>query len=240
MQHLMTKPDPGELITEDVFVRALPKKLKGKVTPEVIDGINKVITEPGLRENYRDNLLAYTGVMTDGKYKLQSYIDAVKYVSYKLLGSSNIEAYTKTFPHRFQRLVNEGADEKTISSYCAAYNKNQLVNKIFEQTLVPTHVLNADLYQKALNRQAYLMMNANSEKVQSDAANSILQQLRMPETQKIELDVGIKQDKSIDDLRQSTLELVAQQRKMIESGVMHVKEIAESKLVLEHDPDEEV
>jgi len=230
--------DPMSLMTEEMFVRCLPKKIKTKVTPEMVNEINGLLTDSQLRENFRENLLSYTGVMADGKYKLSEYINAVKYISCKLLGSSNIEAYTKTFPHRFQRLVNEGADDKTISAYVAGYNKTQLVNKVLEQTLVPSHVLNADMYQAALNRQAHLMIHANSEKVQSDAANSLLTHLKMPETTKIELDIGIKDDKSIDELRAATLALAAQQKEMIRSGAMGVKEVAHSKLVLEHNDNE--
>ena len=232
------KVEPDELMTQEMFTRVLPKKIKTKVTPEMVSDINSLLIDPTLRENFRDNLLSYTGVMADGKYKIQGYIDAVKYVSCKLLGASNVEAYTKTFPHRFQRLVNEGADDKTISSYVAGYNKTQLVNLILEQTLVPMHVLNQDLYQKALNKQAHLMATAKSEKVQTDAANSLLTHLKMPETQKIELDIGMKGDKSIDELRATTLALAAQQKKMIESGVMQVKEVAHSKLVTVDNSDE--
>lgn len=227
-----------DLVTMDQFQRVLPKKAKTKVTEEMVDHINSLMGDQQLRENFRENLLSYTGVMADGKYKIGDYINAVKYVSFKLLGSSNIEAYTKTFPDRFQRLVDEGADDKTISSYCTAYNKTQLVNKIMEQTLVPSHVLNADLYQKALNTQAELMTFAKSEKVRTDAANSLLNHLKMPETQKIELDIGVKEDKSINELRATTLELVAQQRKMIEANAMSAQDIAHSKLVIEHEPDD--
>lgn len=228
----------SEQLTKDQFVRVLPKHVKSRVTDELVDEINGLITDPKLRENYRENLLSYTSVLADGKYKIGDYINAVKYVSYKLLGSSNIEAYSKTFPDRFQRLVQEGADDKTISSYSTAYNKNKLVNLIFEQTLVPSHILNADLYQKALNVQAQLMISAASEKVRSDAANSLLTHLKMPETTKIELDVGIKVDKSIEDLRATTLELVKQQRLMLESGAMNAKEIAHSNLLIEGELDD--
>jgi len=235
----VTPPDPDTLVTVEQLQRVVPKKVKAKITPEMVNDINQLMTDQQLRENFRDNLLSYTGVMADGRYKIKDYVNAVRYVSHKLLGASNIEAYTKTFPHRFQRLVNEGADDKTISSYCTAYNKTQLVNKIMEQTLVPCHILNADLYQKALNTQASLMVTANSEKVRTDAANSLLTHLKMPETQKIELDIGVKHDKSIDELRETTMELVAQQRKMIESNAMSAEEIAHSKLkVIEHEPDE--
>ena len=221
------------LITKEQFERVLPKRVKTKVSAEMIDGLNDLMQDQQLRENFRENLLSYTGVMADGKFKIGDYLNAVQYVSHKLLGSSNIEAYTKTFPDRYQRLVNDGADDKTISTYCAAYNKRILVNKILEQTLVPSHILNADLYQKALNTQASLMTTATSEKVRTDAANSLLTHLKMPETQKIELDIGIKADKSIDELRATTLELAAQQRKMIEAGAMNAKDIAHSKLLIE-------
>jgi len=81
-----------------------------------VETINSLSADPMLREAFRDNLISYTGVLQDGKYKVTDYINAVKYVSYKLLGASNSEAYQKTFPDRWQRLVDEGADSKTISS----------------------------------------------------------------------------------------------------------------------------
>ena len=48
---------------------------------------------------------------------------------------------------------------------------------------------------------------------------------------KISLDVQVKEDDSVKELRDATLELVAQQRRMIESGAMNAKEVAEGKLI---------
>ncbi len=220
-------------LTIEQFQRVLPKQVKLRITPEMVKGINGLMGDPQLRENFRDNLLSYTSVMADGKYKIIAYINAVRYVSFKLLGSTNIEAYAKTFPERYQRLINEGANNKVISSYSTAYKKTQLVIKIMEQTLVPSHIFNADLYQKALNRQAHLMMHANSEKVQTDAANSLLNNLKAPEAIKLEMDINVKEDKSINELRETTLALVAQQRKMLEDGNVSVKTVAHSKLLIE-------
>ena len=221
------------VITKEQFKRVLPRGMKMNIPDSLLENINSVMNDPQLRENYRDNLLSYTGVLADGRYKIQTYVEAVKYVSYKLMGSSNVQAYTKTFPDRYQRLLDEGADETTISSYVCAYNKNKLVNQVLEQSLIPTHIINADLYQKAINRLAYLMSNANSEKVQSDSASSLLTHLKMPETTKMELDINIKQDKSIEALQQSTMALVAQQKEMLKAGAMNAKEIAESNLVID-------
>lgn len=218
-------------LTKEQFLKVLPKDVRSRVSDEVIDNINKLLAEPELREAFRDNLLSYAGVMADGRYKLQGYIDACRYVSYKLLGSSTLEAYAKTFPDRYQRLLDEGTDNSSIAAYSAGFNKTQLVNKIFEQTLVPTHVLNADIFQKAINTQAYLMVNAASEKVRTDAANSILNHLKKPEATKIQLDVSYKEDKTLDDLRASTQALVDMQRRMLEEKVVDAKYIAESTII---------
>lgn len=222
----------AEKLTKDQFIKALPSThYRGQVSDEVINNINSLLDEPILRENFRDNLVGYSSILANGRYNLDRYVDAVKFVSYKLLGSTAVEAYSKTFPDRYAKLLNENADNSTIASYAAAYNKTVLVNKIYEQTLVPTHVLNADIFQKAINVQAHLMMTANSEKVRSDAANSLLTHLKRPEAQKIELDVSVKEDKSIDELRQTTMDLVAAQKKMIESGMSSTKEIAHSRII---------
>jgi hypothetical protein len=77
------------------------------------------------------------------------------------------------------------------------------------------------------------MTSANSEKVRCDAANSLLTHLKMPETQKVELEIGVKEDSSIAALRATTLELARQQRLMMESGAMNAQEIGHSKLVIE-------
>lgn len=217
-------------LTVEQFQSALPDKVKKTINQELIDQINTTLADPELYEAYRDNLLSYTRVMADGKFKIQNYIDAVKYVSHKLMGATNTEAYSKTFPDKIARFTAQGVTPKDIASYITAYNKSKLVNLIFEQTLIPTYVLNQDLYQKALNTQAELMISAKSEKVRCDAANSLLTHLKVPETQKVELSVGVREDSAIAALRESTLALSRAQRLMVESGSMTAQQIAHSKL----------
>ena len=220
-------------ITIEQFKEALPAKLKKNINTEVIKQITDLMTDPDMHEQYRDNLLSYTSVMAEGKFKLTSYISAVKYVSHKLMNCTNLLAYTKTFPEKYADFLARGVSSSDISSYVHAYNSSKLVNLIYVQTLTPIAVLNNHLVQQALNVQADLMINAKSEKVRSDAANSLLTHLKLPETQKIELDIGVKSDSSIDALRASTMELVAMQRQMIQSGSMSAGDMAGSKLVIE-------
>jgi len=217
-------------LTIDQFKQALPDKVKKSVSQELIDQVNSTLSDPDMFEAYRDNLLSYTKVMADGRFKVSEYINAVRYVSHKLMGCTNIDAYTKTFPDKYQRFMAQGVVAKDIASYVTAYNKSKLVNLIFEQTLIPSYVLNQDLYQKALNVQAELMVSAKSEKVRADAANSLLTHLKMPEKQKVELEVSVKEDSSIAQLRTATLELARQQRLSMEAGQMNAQQVAHSRL----------
>lgn len=222
---------PELVLTVEMFRQALPDKVKKSVNQELVDAVNKTLSDPEEFEHYRNNLLSYTRVMQDGRFKVSEYVNAVRYVSNKLMGATNIEAYVKTFPDKYARFVAQGVVAKDIASYVTAYNKSKLVNLILEQTLVPVHVLNMDLYQRALNVQADLMVNAKSEKVRADAANSLLVQLKPPEVKKVELDIGVKEDSSINALRAATMALAAQQRMAMQAGAMTAQDAAHSKVI---------
>lgn len=219
-------------LTVEMFQLALPEKVKKSVNQELIDQVNLTLSDPELYESYRDNLLSYTRVMADGRFKVTNYVDAVKYVSHKLMGATNIEAYTKTFPDKYQRFIQQGVAAKDIASYVTAYNKSKLVNLIFEQTLIPSYVLNQDMYQKALNVQLELAVGAKSEKVRTDAANSLLTHLKMPEKTKVELDINVKEDSSIAALRAASLALAQGQRQAIQAGVVGAQDVAHSRVVM--------
>ncbi len=221
------------VITKEQLLRTLPKKFHNNVTPKFIEVLNSSITDPVFREIYRDNLLGFSTIIKDGKFKLQSYLDAVKYVSYKSMGSLDIDAYSKTFPDRYQRLVLEGTSQKAISSYATAFKKTQLVTRLFEQTMIPIHIGNADVFQRAVNEQAHLMVHARSEKVRSDAAHSLMTTLKPPVAKEIDLKVGVVQDKSLDELRGAMIDLVKTQKGLLEDKTLTPKQIASSRIVQE-------
>lgn len=222
-----------DTLTVDEFKKALPDKLRRGVTQEVADQIVTTLNDPDMYETYRENLLSYASVMADGKFKMSSYVAAVKYVSHKISGKTNKDAFLITFPDKIQRWTMAGVSGKDQSSYIAAYNKSKLVTLLMEQTMIPTWILNQDLYQKALNTQAELMVSARSDMARVNAANSILQALKSPETVKVQLDTTAKTGSLIQSLRDTTAQLVEQQRLMIASGAINAQEAAHSKILIE-------
>lgn len=217
-------------LTVDQVQRALPANLKNAVTQQMVDNINNIAIDPLEAEHIRENFISYTRVLADGKFKTEDYIHAVTYVSYKLMGHTNQDAYFKTFPQRHAALVARGATSKDIAAYVSAYNKGKLVNLILEQTLVPTWVLNQDIYQKAINVQADLMMHAQSEKVRSDAANSILTHLAKPKEAGPLINIDMRENSGMNELRDALAKMAKQQQDLIKSGVT-TKEIAEQVII---------
>lgn len=225
----MDTPQP---LTIDEFKQALPDKFKKSVNQDLIDRVNTVLSQPELFEQYRENLLSYTRVMQDGKFKVSAYIDAVKYVGFKVMGCTNIDAYTRTFPDKMQKFHDDGVSPKDIASYVTAYNKGILVNKLMEQTLVPTHILNQDLFQRAINTQAELMLDTNvSPKVRSDAANSLLTHLKPPEKTKVELEITQTSNSVVDSLHATLARLAAQQRELIQMGGATARDMAHAQII---------
>ena len=213
------------------FKRALPEKCRKSVKQSVVDQINKIMDDPEMHETYREHLLSYMSVLEDGRFKLTDYISAVKYCSLRLAGATQNDAFMRTFPDRYQRFVDNNTASKDIASYVTSYNKSKLVNIIMEQSRIPTWVLNQDLFQKAINVQAELMMTSSSDKVRSDAANSLMIHLKPPETFKVELDVGQKQVDAIAELNKTLMKLSSQQQGLIHAGVSDARTVAESRII---------
>ena len=213
-----------------MLIGSLPdKRFRKHVTDDVVDLVN---SEPNseLRRVFRDNILSYASALTTGKYSVAAYVNAVKFVSLKLMGDKSSTAYSKVFPDRYQNLVDKGTSASQIASFADNYGKNALITKIMEQTLVPTHILNAGVYQEAINVQADLMQNAKSEMVRQKAAESLITNLKAPDIAKVEIDVNYSND-VIDDLRATTKALAKQQLQMILNGQASAKEVAHSDII---------
>ena len=230
-------------MTVDELKMSVPKHVRSMVGQNVVDVFNSLESEEGpeFAEHYKQNFVSMSSVMKGGQYAVSDYLDAVKFVAHKLLDNTDIDAYQMTFPHRYLRLLDKWADfgdeaeirGSKISPFVTAYKKGDLVTKVLEQSLVPSRILNAPMFQDALNIQMSIAMNARSEQVRSQAAESVMKYTMSPEAQKIELDIGIKGQDEIMALRTEMHRLASQQQITIESGTNTSLEIAEQRLLYE-------
>jgi len=217
-------------LTLDELRKNVPARLKKVVTQAHADLLNKLSKDPNEAAIMRDNFLGYSNILKDGTYKLQDYVYAVKYCSYRLMGFNNRDSYVKTFPDRYDRFIQEGKSSKAISAFVTAYKRNKLVNAIMEQTIIPAWVLNQDMHQEALNVQADLMLNAKSEKVRSDAANSILTHLKKPEKHDIEISVGVVDTSGINELNDSMANIAKLYQEKLKKGEASTHDITQHKI----------
>jgi hypothetical protein len=219
-----------DLITIEEFKEAMPSSVRKSISPDLVAQINTVIAEPEVAAIFRENVIGLSNVMSGGKFKIDSYLHAVKFVSHKLLKETHIQAWAKTFPSRYNAAMQRGDRRSEVAAVASRYAGSKLVTLLMGQTMMPTHILNAPLFQEALNTQADLMRSAKSEKVRCDAAYNLMQTLKPPEAAKIELDIAVKEDDSIRALRETTMGLVRLQQEMIRTGGASVKSIAQSDL----------
>lgn len=208
-----------ENLSIEQFKRCLPSNLKGNVTDSIVERFNEVLNDPISREAIADNLLGYTNVISQGKFKLESYLYAVKYVTYKSMGDSNIQAYRKTFPQRVQDLIDKGVPDKDINSMVSAYNKSKLVTLLFESMMIPTYILNQDAFQEAINVQRKLMLDPTVKPlVRCQAAKALMDTLKPPEVKQMELAVSVKETDTVTELRKATTELAKAQIDALRKG----------------------
>lgn len=227
-------------ITLDQLKRCIPKGVNVTLTQDMVDKVNNIIASDEYAEEYRNNLTTYTSVLLNPKFRIADYINAVRFVTCKLLGDKNELAYAKTFPDRYDRLIKAGKSAKDISAHTSGYAANAIVVAITEQSMMPLHIVNNDLRQQAINVLANTMLDDKvSAKVKVEAADKLLAHLTPPKDTKIEINLGQKQTSVISELAAATSALAQQQRMMLESGLHSIKDVAESKLVLDGEYEEQ-
>ncbi len=226
-------------ITKQEIMKALGKD-KTVITDELVTTLNMIILdEPEVGDLIKDNFLSYGNVLKDGKYSIEKYLNAVTFVSYKLMNMTNMDAYCHTYPNRYEKLKKRYMDvegysqedfDQKVSSYVYAVAKSKLVTTILSQVQIPTKLLNMGLLQEAINVDAYLMHNAKSEMVREKAANTLIQYLGNDEDNKIQIDVGYKKDDIIEQYEVAMKKMVEEQLDQIHKGA-DVKQIANAQIL---------
>lgn len=196
---------------------ALPVGNRNNITQDMVNQLNALSRDPEEARYIRDNFVSFSQVLQEGRFRLGDYVHAVMYVSHKVMGKSNQDAYKATFPDRYNAMVAAGKPQKDMASIITAYNKGILVTKVMERAIIPSWILNQDMFQSALNVQFELMNDIDvSHKVRCEAANSLLTHLKKPEVHKSELKIDIAKSDGMAALEASLVALSQKQLDAIE------------------------
>lgn len=217
-------------LSKEDFVTALPSNVTKGVNSAVVDYVNEVLADQDTRERFKENLFNYNKILSEGKYKVSDYISAVMYISFKSMNYTNIEAFERAFPEKMARYTREGKTMDQIHNFVSAYNRTKLVVALTAQAIIPTHILNQDLYQESINVNAKLMRNASREDVRQRAAEFLATHLAPPVDNKVKLDIGVSED-FLSELRNATDRLVDGQLEDIRSGRTTAAQIARTRII---------
>ena len=209
-------------MTEDEFKRCLPASVRGSIDDSIRVQLNDCLADPNMREAISQNLIGYTNVISQGRFKLSSYISAVQYCTYKSMGDTNILAYKKTFPQKWTEWENQQVPLNQRTSY---------VTLIYQALAIPTAILNADVFQEAINVQRQLMLDPSVKPlVRCQAAKALMDTLKPEEVKQMEVAVNIKESDTVEELRKTTAELAKAQLEALKKGA-DIESILGSKIV---------
>lgn len=228
-------------LTLDELRNALPEKYKKVLNQEVITEINTVLNDPEMYEAFRDNLISYSSILEDGKYRITDYIRAVKYCSLKIAGATDKDAYIRTFPERYQRFVNDKRASKDIASYISSYNKNKMVVEILKQSMIPLWVLNQDHRQAAINKLVSIMQNKDTSDYNAiQAADKLLNHTAPPDSANVQLSItNVNAANGLDELKDAIYKLAQNQSAQIAARQMTVRDVSNSTLGATYDHEED-
>lgn len=220
-------------LTQQEIISALPSHLKTAVTPQFVDKLNNIAADPMVAEEFERNFVSYSKVLLEGKFKTTDYMNAIAYVTYKLLGNSNQDAYKLAFPDRHRDMVAKGYDAKKISSFVSNYHKGQLVSAILQQTIVPAFVLHQSKFHDAINTQHAIAMDDTAlNKDRVAAADSLIKALTPPQAKEVNINLGVQESSGMKELHALLTDTARKQKEFIEQGG-DVKSIAEQGLIID-------
>lgn len=222
-------------MTLEELTLVMPKKKAKLMNQELVDMINEAETRGDWEGEYEKDVVSYSSILTQGRYKVTDYLKAVEFVSFYINGNEQADSYMKTFPEKVKRRVMEGKSQYATGAP-AMYFKGDLVQKILAQAQLPVRLVHHHKQHAAMDKLYSLMMDVkSSQRIQMESANALLTQLKEPEAQKVELEIGLKKDEGAAALEAKLLEVATlQQEAFINGG-----DLKQLQKLTFSDPDEE-
>jgi len=212
---------------KDEYKAALGKMSKRLANDDVFNLIDDIVDrDDNLDGHLQDKIISFSSVMKMGRYKSTDYVRAVQFCSYLAIGDTQIDAYRKTFPDRAAKKSKESQQ-----SGASIYASGDLVQKIMTQSMVPAHIMfNSERFE-AISVLKGLMTSSTNERIKMESADKILTHIKPPDESKLTIDIGLKEDDSIQELNEALTKLAVKEKEMMGNGILTLKDVASKRIV---------
>ncbi|MCH9665499.1 MAG: hypothetical protein K0U41_06580 [Gammaproteobacteria bacterium] len=234
----ITAPPTEEEIQERAelvqsVIDSVPMSRRSAISEEYVEKLLSISDDPTLAEGIIRNFKTYATILKEGKYKMDHYLDAIKFISLLNWNHTRKEAYEKTFPDTYKDWVARGLSNKEILSRVSSFFTGKLVQELIEQIDTPAWILHMPRYHEAVEVSVDLMHNASSEKVRADAANNLMTHLKKPESLKqLEMDAPVMIGKSeLESLQDKLYEIADMNQQLIKQGELTTTEVAKARII---------
>ena len=225
-----------KLLTVEDVQNALPSR-KNAITQELVDVLNEVKDEAEFQgEPLLNTAVVYEKLMINNKASVREFIDAIRFCAYLVTMDDNYtEAYKKTFYYRDFVKERINADTKSIkyaelTSAASRYRRNnKLVADLLVYSQAPLEIMFLGWRYKAVGVLADTMMNAKLDRDKINAAKELLVATKGPETKRIELDIGVKENSAIASLNEQLSVMAGKQVMLLESGARELSDFGSLK-----------
>lgn len=223
-------PTEPQNITKERIRDLLPKRTSVSVTDEVIRLIHNMEDDTGLpQELLEEDFLGYIHLVTSGNSNsLTELVNAIKFCNLKR-NYTNKEAWSITFPTKYNRLVEENMQ---IDNHVSMYNASKLVVAVDKEMLIPIHLQYAPYFHASVKKQFDLMNGKGTSKdkegnfmkvtpmVQHLAAKELANLTRQPEETKLDISInpGAAAVSMQEEMNEQLRQLVAGQRQRLIDG----------------------
>ena len=218
------------MLDENTLKELVPKAMVGKVTPEVVDTVNRLAEDPMYGQELADNYIHFLSVLRDKeRCTLSHYGNCIQFYTLVETGSTLVNAFMQVFPERVAHRLDVAPKEdpaKQLSIEASRFNRNRVVAAIREMDTLSFKLVYRHLLYESIKVQADLMRTAKSEFVRQKASETLMNKLDTETGIDLNLNVSKESGGSVmQELRQGIADLVMTQQKVINNGSHSVKDI---------------
>lgn len=203
----------------------VPHELRQRFTPKAVNKMLERIDDEESKDSFIENLIDFSALLGDGRYSHTAFVNAVKFVTYRLMDRSKLDCYKLTFPDKYERMLEAGRDKNHIATVAWRYANGKLPTDMMKQARVELSVIFTAERVKVATELSKIALYSPKELNRIKAAEVFLTHTAPPD-EGMQLDVNVTGDDTIQKLTQLLSDQAIRQKEKIITGEYTAAEVA--------------